>query len=61
MSGSHVSPLQNDTAKADGQFKKTAANGKLRTLLPHFQFTPMDEALRITARWFEENFATARR
>ncbi|NXS12321.1 FCL synthase, partial [Neodrepanis coruscans] len=29
-----------DTSKADGQFKKTASNAKLRRYLPHFQFTP---------------------
>ncbi|KAF1781099.1 NAD(P)-binding domain [Phytophthora cactorum] len=28
-----------DTSKADGQFKKTASNAKLRRLLPDFQFT----------------------
>uniref|UniRef100_A0A8V0Y0T3 GDP-L-fucose synthase n=1 Tax=Gallus gallus TaxID=9031 RepID=A0A8V0Y0T3_CHICK len=29
-----------DTTKADGQFKKTASNAKLRHYLPNFQFTP---------------------
>merc|ERR1711934_1261434 len=32
-----------DTTKADGQFKKTANNGKLRKYLPDFKFTPMKE------------------
>lgn len=31
---------QFDTSKADGQFKKTASNAKLRRYLPGFQFTP---------------------
>ncbi|CAM9900180.1 unnamed protein product, partial [Heterosigma akashiwo] len=32
-----------DASKADGQFKKTAANGKLRRYRPDFQFTSMAE------------------
>jgi len=29
-----------DTSKADGQYKKTASNTKLRKYLPDFKFTP---------------------
>jgi GDP-L-fucose synthase len=32
-----------DTSKADGQFKKTASNAKLRKLFPDFEFTPFEE------------------
>uniref|UniRef100_A0A8C0L4Z9 GDP-L-fucose synthase n=1 Tax=Canis lupus dingo TaxID=286419 RepID=A0A8C0L4Z9_CANLU len=32
-----------DTTKSDGQFKKTASNGKLRTYLPDFRFTPFKQ------------------
>jgi hypothetical protein len=32
-----------DTSKADGQFKKTASNAKLRSLYPDFRFTPMEK------------------
>ena len=35
--------VQFDTTKADGQFKKTASNKKLRSLYPEFKFTPMKE------------------
>ena len=35
--------LQYDTARADGQFKKTASNKKLRNYLPDFKFTPFDD------------------
>lgn len=34
-----------DTSKADGQFKKTASNSKLRKYLPGFQFTPIKQGL----------------
>ncbi|KAG1710047.1 hypothetical protein DVH05_017055 [Phytophthora capsici] len=50
-----------DTSKADGQFKKTASNGKLRRLLPEFEFTPLSEGLRDTTAWFEANYETARK
>lgn len=36
-----------DTSKSDGQFKKTASNKKLKELYPEFQFTPIQEVLRI--------------
>merc|ERR1719507_2353349 len=38
------------TDKADGQFKKTASNGKLRRYLPDFEFTPTEEAVRETVQ-----------
>ncbi|TGZ50855.1 hypothetical protein CRM22_010764 [Opisthorchis felineus] len=50
-----------DTAKADGQFRKTANASKLRSLLPDFQFTPFEEAVQETCRWFRENYELARR
>ncbi len=31
------------TDKADGQYKKTASNAKLRTYLPDFKFTPIEQ------------------
>jgi GDP-L-fucose synthase len=45
-----------DTSKADGQFKKTANNAKLRKYLPDFEFTPFEEAMDITVKWFVENY-----
>jgi GDP-L-fucose synthase len=50
-----------DTTAADGQFKKTANNTKLRRYLPDFDFSPMAVALRETVQWFEDNFDTARK
>jgi hypothetical protein len=34
--------FQFDTTKADGQYKKTASNSKLKRLLPDFKFTPFE-------------------
>jgi len=49
------------TDKADGQFKKTASNAKLRGYLPEFKFTPLDGALRETVQWYTDNYQAARR
>ncbi|KAH8863911.1 GDP-L-fucose synthase [Schistosoma japonicum] len=53
--------LKFDTTKADGQFKKTANSSKLRGLYPDFKFTPFDQAIEYTCKWFCENYATVRR
>jgi hypothetical protein len=60
-----------DAAQADGQLRKTAANGRLRaTLLSEggggakgypFRFTPLAEGLAATAAWFEANYEAARK
>ncbi|XP_065525163.1 GDP-L-fucose synthase isoform X3 [Lathamus discolor] len=50
-----------DTTKADGQFKKTASNAKLRRYLPSFQFTPFRQAVKETCAWFSTNYANARK
>ncbi|ELT89605.1 hypothetical protein CAPTEDRAFT_98567 [Capitella teleta] len=54
-------PVVHDTSKADGQFKKTASNVKLRKYLPDFKFTPMKDAVRETCQWFKANYETARK
>jgi len=49
------------TDKADGQYKKTASNAKLRKLLPDFKFTPIKEAIETTIKWFNDNYDVARK
>lgn len=49
-----------DTSKADGQFKKTASNAKLRKYLPDFKFTPFETALKESVDWFVANYDNAR-
>ncbi len=49
-----------DTTKADGQFKKTASNAKLRKHLPGFRYTNIDDAIAETVRWFKANYSSAR-
>eukprot|EP00908_Phaeocystis_cordata_P014239 Transcript_2534.p1 GENE.Transcript_2534~~Transcript_2534.p1 ORF type:complete len:278 (-),score=133.83 Transcript_2534:125-958(-) len=54
-------PVKFDTSKSDGQHKKTASNAKLTQLYPDFKFTPFEEAVAKTCKWFEENYETARK
>ena len=49
-------PLVFDASLADGQHKKTVSCAKLQQLLPDFEFTPIGEGLRLTARWLEEAY-----
>jgi len=50
-----------DTSKADGQFKKTACNKKLRTHLPDYKFTSMKDGIKKSVDWFVDNYETARK
>jgi len=49
-----------DTSKSDGQYKKTASNAKLMKYLPDFKFTPFQEGVDKSVKWFVENYDTAR-
>jgi len=50
-----------DTTKADGQYKKTASNAKLRKYLPQFRFTSIDQALQNTIQWFVNAYPDVRK
>ena len=50
-----------DASKADGQFKKTASNKKLRALRPDFAFKPIAEGIAETVAWLREHYDEARK
>eukprot|EP00934_Nitzschia_sp_Nitz4_P008214 Nitzschia sp. Nitz4//scaffold206_size41850//39//1106//NITZ4_007415-RA/size41850-processed-gene-0.39-mRNA-1//1//CDS//3329541544//8204//frame0 len=50
-----------DTSKADGQFKKTASNKKLRSLRADYKFTSMEEGIQKSVDWFVEHYETCRK
>jgi len=50
-----------DSTKADGQFKKTADNKKLRGFRPDYKFTTIEEGVQKAVDWFNENYDTARK
>ena len=49
------------TDKADGQYKKTASNAKLRRYLPDFKFTPIEQGIQESVDWFFKNYEPARK
>jgi GDP-L-fucose synthase len=50
-----------DSTKADGQYKKTASNQKLRQFLPHFVFTDIETGIQRAVDWFIENYDSCRK
>lgn len=50
-----------DTSKSDGQMKKTVTNAKLRSYLPNFKFTSLEDGIKKTVDWYIENFNIARK
>jgi len=53
--------LSFDPSFADGQYKKTASNEKLRSLRPDYKFTSMEEGLKQSVEWFVANFDSVRK
>jgi len=50
-----------DTDKPDGQFRKPSDNTKLKRYLPKYKFTPIQDGLKETIDWFENNYSTIRK
>jgi GDP-L-fucose synthase len=50
-----------DKTKPDGQFRKPSDNSKLKSYLPNFEFTPIEEGLKETINWFIENYENTRK
>ena len=45
----------------DGQLKKPSDNTKLKTLMPDFKFTPIEEGLQKSIDWFIDNYKECRK
>ena len=50
-----------DKTKPDGQFRKPSDNSKLKSYLPNFEFTPIEEGLKETINWFRNNYENTRK
>lgn len=50
-----------DASKADGQFKKTASNAKLRRLVPGYHFKDMRVGVKEAVDWFASHYEEARK
>ncbi|MBT8540439.1 GDP-L-fucose synthase [Polynucleobacter paneuropaeus] len=47
--------------KPDGQFRKPSDGTKLKSYLPDFKWTPLDEGIELTVDWFLTNYQTLRK
>jgi GDP-L-fucose synthase len=50
-----------DDTKPDGQFRKPSDNSKLKSYLPDFKFTPIEEGVKETINWFIQNYENVRK
>ena len=50
-----------DNSKPDGQFRKPSDNSKLKSYLPNFEFTSIEDGIKETVYWFKENYDRARK
>jgi GDP-L-fucose synthase len=57
----YIDNLIFDTEKSDGQYKKTADNSKLMSLIGDFTFTKIDYGLNKTIDWFMKNYVNIRK
>ena len=53
--------LEFDTSYSDGQFKKTADNSKLKSLIDTFSFTPFEVGIERSVKWFIDNYENCRK
>ena len=50
-----------DSSKPDGQFRKPSDNSKLKSYLPDFKFTPIEDGIKETVNWFIKNYENVRK
>lgn len=50
-----------DKSKPDGQFRKPSDNSKLKSYLPDFKFTTIEQGIKETVNWFIKNYENARK
>ena len=43
--------------KPEGESVRVLNNAKFKSLFPDFKFTPLEDALRSTVRWFQDNYS----
>ena len=50
-----------DSSKPDGKFRKPSDNSKLKSYLPDFKFTPIEDGIKETVNWFIKNYENVRK
>lgn len=57
----YVDRIVFDDTYSDGQYKKTADNGKFKKILPDFQFMDIEQGVEDTVEYFKTNYDNCRR
>ena len=50
-----------DTSKPAGQYRKPSDNSKLKSYLPDFEFTSIEDGIKKTIEWVDNNYNTIRK
>lgn len=50
-----------DKTKPDGQFRKPSNISRLKRYLPDFKFTPLEQGIRNSVKWFIDNYPNIRK
>ena len=50
-----------DSSKPKGQHRKPSDNSKFKSLLPDFEFTPLENGIKETVDWFRKNYGDVRK
>ena len=50
-----------ESDKPDGQFRKQSDNSKLKSYLPDFKFTPIEDGIEKTVEWLVNNYEEIRK
>jgi GDP-L-fucose synthase len=57
---SYEGPIEWDSSKPDGQFRKPSDTSKLRRLFPDFKFLSVEEGVKRTVEWFLKHYPNVR-
>ncbi|MFM7985596.1 MAG: GDP-L-fucose synthase, partial [Candidatus Fonsibacter sp.] len=52
----YLDKLVFDETLPDGQYKKTADNTTLKNLISYYKFIDIEEGIKITVEWFNNNY-----
>ena len=50
-----------DLDKPEGQFRKPSDNSIIRSIAPDFRFTPIEEGIHKSVKWFKDNYPNIRK
>jgi GDP-L-fucose synthase len=50
-----------DSSKPEGQFRKPSDNSIIRSIAPDFKFTPIEEGIHKSVKWFKDNYPNIRK